>query len=335
MPAVMDFPVTQQPSIPAGAVAAVVAELNNVTKRYRSGVTALDGLSLSLRKGEIVALLGPNGAGKSTAVKLMLGLSTPTAGTVRIFGQDPRDTAARMRTGAMLQVGRAPEMLRVREHVAMFRGYYPKPMPYADIVAAAGLGDIQHRFFGELSGGQKQRTLFAMALAGDPDLIFLDEPTVGMDIESRRALWATIRSLAERGKTVLLTTHYLEEADALAHRIIVVDGGRVICQGTPAEVKAIGTEAVSGSATEAAKPLPALNTGTKIIHCVTTLNATHLEAMPGVQHVIINTAQARVTTSQPEATLRAMLALDAELHSIEVASPALEDAFLALTAHRD
>ncbi|MDQ2926151.1 MAG: ATP-binding cassette domain-containing protein, partial [Acidobacteriota bacterium] len=133
----------------------VVASLTDITKRYSNGVLALDGLSLELRRGEIVALLGPNGAGKSTAVKLMLGLSTPTAGTVRIFGADPRAAAARVRTGAMLQIGTAPLMLRVREHITMFRGYYPHPMPYAEIVRAAGLEGIEDRMFGQLSGGQR------------------------------------------------------------------------------------------------------------------------------------------------------------------------------------
>ncbi|MEK6399196.1 MAG: ABC transporter ATP-binding protein, partial [Terriglobus sp.] len=211
-----------------------VASLTNITKRYKNGVTALDGLSLNLRRGEIIALLGPNGAGKSTAVKLMMGLTAPTSGTVGIFGSDPRDAHTRLRTGVMLQVGRAPEMLRVREHINIFRGYYPAPAPYAALVKAAGLEGIEDRFFGQLSGGQKQRVLFAIALAGDPDLVFLDEPTVGLDIESRRTMWAEIRALAARGKTVLLTTHYLEEADALAHRIIVINKGKVICEGTPA-----------------------------------------------------------------------------------------------------
>ena len=145
-----------------------VASLTGITKRYANGVIALDGLSLALKPGEIVALLGPNGAGKSTAVKLMLGLSAPTSGEVRIFGADPRDSAARVRTGAMLQIGRAPEMLRVREHIAVFRAYYPHPMPYADIVKAAGLEGIEDRMFGELSGGQKQRVFFGLALAATP-----------------------------------------------------------------------------------------------------------------------------------------------------------------------
>jgi ABC-2 type transport system ATP-binding protein len=297
------------------------AALNGITKRYANGVTALDNLSLSLNPGEVVALLGPNGAGKSTAVKLMMGLSAPTSGTVRIFGEDPRNSHARLRTGVMLQVGRAPEMLRVREQVEIFRGYYPAPMPYADLVQAAGLHGIEDRFFGQLSGGQKQRMLFALALAGDPDLIFLDEPTVGLDIEARRSMWSTIRSLAERGKTVLLTTHYLEEADALAHRIVVINKGKVVCSGTPAEVKSfsLGANAAASGA------------AVKTIRCVTTLPVETLRALIGVtQHETTN-GLSTLTSTQPEATLRELLALDQSLHSLEVASPALEDAFLALT----
>jgi ABC-2 type transport system ATP-binding protein len=311
-------PATTTATSPASTANHAVASLTSVTKRYANGVVALDNLSLSLRPGEIVALLGPNGAGKSTAVKLLMGLSSPTSGDVRIFSADPRHTAARLRTGVMLQVGRAPEMLRVREHITIFRGYYPNPMPYADLIEAAGLQGIEERFFGQLSGGQKQRVLFALALAGDPDLIFLDEPTVGLDIEARRLMWAEIRSLAARGKTVLLTTHYLEEADALAHRIIVINKGKVVCEGTPSEVKSMG------SGTSATRTL-------KIIRCVTTLSTELLFAIPGVTSAELSGTLTTVTTSQPESTLREMLALDLNLTALEVASPALEDAFLSLT----
>jgi len=300
-------------------VVETVASLTNITKRYKNGVTALDGLSLNLRRGEIIALLGPNGAGKSTAVKLMMGLISPTSGAVGIFGADPRVPHTRLRTGVMLQVGRAPEMLRVREHINIFRGYYSNPMPYADLVKAAGLQDMEDRFFSQLSGGQKQRVLFAIALAGDPDLVFLDEPTVGLDIESRRTMWAEIRGLAARGKTVLLTTHYLEEADALAHRIIVINKGKVICEGTPAEVKSMGRGSVT-------------TRSVKIIRCITTLTVDHLQAMPGVVAVVSVGALTEVTSERPEATLREMLALDLSLSALEVESPALEDAFLALTS---
>ncbi len=169
--------------------AAPVAALDAVTKRY-GNVTALDGLSLELYPGEIVALLGPNGAGKSTAIRLLLGLSGATSGTARIFGRDPRHTEARTRIGAMLQVASVPKTLKVREHIDLFRSYYPAPLAYAEIIRIAQLEGIEERLFEKLSGGQRQRLLFALALCGDPEIIFLDEPTVGMDIEARRGLWA-------------------------------------------------------------------------------------------------------------------------------------------------
>ena len=300
-----------------------VATLDRVTKRYPNGVTALDGLSLRLGRGEIVALLGPNGAGKSTAVRLLMGLSAPSSGNVRIFGADPRHPSARLRTGVMLQIGRAPEMLRVREHLEVFRGYYSQPMPCDQLIEAAGLQGLENRAFGELSGGQRQRVLFALALAGDPDLVFLDEPTVGLDIEARRGMWKQIRTLAARGKTVLLTTHYLEEADALASRIIVIDRGRVICEGTPQQVKSFG--AGGGPVSDGTQRT------VKVIRCSTTLTPEHLLAMPGVMDVTSNGMQLTITSETPEMTLREMLALDEQLHGLEVQSPALEDAFLALT----
>ncbi len=215
----------------------IVASLEAVNKNY-GNVRALRGVDFRVRAGEIVALLGPNGAGKTTAVKLLLGLMPPNAGRVRVFGGDPTNPENRMRTGAMLQVGRVPETLRVREHIDLFSTYYPKPMSSAEILAAAGLEKLSDRKFGELSGGQKQRVLFALAICGDPDLLFLDEPTVGLDVEARRLLWDEIRELVSRGKTVLLTTHYLQEADALADRVAVINQGEIIAQGTPAEIKA-------------------------------------------------------------------------------------------------
>ncbi len=314
-------------STTAPTITTAVASLSHITKRYANGVLALDDLSLTLHPGEIIALLGPNGAGKSTAVKLLMGLTAPTSGAVRVFHADPRLTSTRLRTGVMLQVGRAPEMLRVREQVNLFRGYYPNPMPYADIVHAAGLHGIESRMFGQLSGGQKQRMLFALALAGDPDLIFLDEPTVGLDIEARRSMWSTIRSLAARGKTILLTTHYLEEADALAHRIIVINKGRVVCEGTPAEVKSMGSDI-----TAAATGNPTSRT-LKIIRCATTIPTTTLLAIPGVTSAETQGTTTTIHTTQPEQTLRELLALDQTLSNLEVQSPLLEDAFLALTTN--
>lgn len=319
---------------PAQTSTDVVASLNAVTKRYKNDVLALDNLSLSLRAGEILSLLGPNGAGKSTAVRLLMGLSAPTSGHVSIFGRDPRVAANRLRTGVMLQVGRAPDNLKVREHIEIFRGYYPQPMSSAELIQAAGLQGLENRLFGQLSGGQKQRVLFALALAGDPDLVFLDEPTVGLDIEARRGMWTQIRALAQRGKTILLTTHYLEEADALSNRIAVIAKGRLVCEGTPAEVKAMGASRVLTCKPDAPDHLQrsASDPSVRIIRCVTSLTADILLHMPGVSHVDAIDARSVITSSAPEATLREMLALDAQLHSLDVQSPALEDAFLALTS---
>ncbi len=290
-----------------------IAALTNVTKRY-GATTALDGLNLALRPGEVVALLGPNGAGKSTAVRLLLGLIAPTSGTARVFGGDPQNPAARTRVGAMLQVARIPETLRVSEHLDLFRSYYPRPLTVAEVVRIAQLDGIQDRLFSQLSGGQKQRVLFGLALCGDPDLVFLDEPTVGMDIEARRGLWQQIRSLAERGKTVLLTTHYLEEADALAHRIVVINKGKIVSEGTPSEIKSVGA-------------------GRKI-RCRTRLTAEFLRTIPGVTAVEQSGDGVVVTAAAAEEVVREMMLRDATLSNLEIASPALEDAFLALTTSR-
>jgi ABC-2 type transport system ATP-binding protein len=296
--------------IPATTSKQPVAALTNITKRYGTTV-ALDGLSLALRPGEIVALLGPNGAGKSTAIKILLGLSAPTSGITRVFGSDPRAASTRTRIGAMLQATRISEMLRVREHLDLFRSYYPNPLPFPEILRIAQLQGIEDRLFGQLSGGQKQRVLFALAICGNPDLIFLDEPSVGLDIESRRALWHQIRSLSAQGKTILLTTHYLEEADFLAHRIIVINKGRVISEGTPAEIKR--------------------SSGGRTIRCQTRLSRELLYTLPTVTTVECTEASVIVVASDAETVVREMLLRDETLSGLEVTSPALEDAFLALT----
>ena len=298
------------PTATSTATATAAAALHNVTHRYGSH-TALRNLSLTLRPGQVVALLGPNGAGKTTAVKLLLGLLKPSEGTVTVFGQSPTERTVRQRIGAMLQVARVPETLAVGEYLDLFRSYYPHPLPTAQIVAAAGLDGIEKRQFKDLSGGQKQRMLFALALCGDPDLVFLDEPTLGMDIETRHSLWREVRSLADRGKTVLLTTHYLEEADTLADRILVIAEGAVVAEGTPTEIKSRVT-------------------GRKI-RCVTNLTSAFLLSLPGVRSVEATGAGITITVDAAEDVLRSMLAADASLHSLEVSSPALEDAFLALT----
>lgn len=212
------------------------AQFTRVTKNY-GPVEALRGLDLTIRPGELVALLGANGAGKTTAVRALLGLSKPTSGEVRVFGGDPRDAHSRARTGAMLQVARVPETLRVREHIHLFSSYYPNPRPLQEVIEAAGLQGLEKRKFGELSGGQQKRVLFAIALCGNPDLLVLDEPTVGLDVEARRALWKQIRAFIAGGRSVLLTTHYLAEAEALADRVVVIHKGVVMAEGTPQQIK--------------------------------------------------------------------------------------------------
>jgi ABC-2 type transport system ATP-binding protein len=288
----------------------VIASLHRASKNFGE-VQALHQVNFAVRAGELVALLGPNGAGKTTAVKLFLGLAKPTAGTVSVFGGDPIHAEVRTRIGAMLQVAKVPETLRVREHIDLFSSYYPNPLPLDETLAVAGLQEIRDRVFGELSGGQRQRVLFALALCGDPDILFLDEPTVGLDVESRRVLWEEIRKLIARGKTVLLTTHYLEEADALADRVVVINRGEIIAEGTPAEIKAS-------------------NAGRRI-RCVSSLDIEIVRNLPGVIEVRRDRDALEIRTASAEPILRELLTRDAGLSAIEVTSAGLEEAFLALT----
>ena len=289
---------------------AVIASLHGASKNFGE-VKALRQINFAVRAGELVALLGPNGAGKTTAVKLFLGLAKPTSGRVSVFGGDPIHAEVRTRIGAMLQVAKVPETLRVREHIDLFSSYYPNPLPLADTLAAAGLQEIKDRVFGELSGGQRQRVLFALALCGDPDILFLDEPTVGLDVESRRVLWEEIRKLIARGKTVLLTTHYLEEADALADRVVVINRGEIIAEGTPAEIKA--------------------STAGRRIRCVSSLDIETVRSLPGVNDVRRDRDALEIRAASAEPILRELLTRDAGLSGVEVTSAGLEEAFLALT----
>ena len=288
----------------------VVASLERVNKNY-GAVRALNGVDFRVRAGEVVALLGPNGAGKTTAVKLLLGLLQPNGGKVRVFGGDPTNPENRMRTGAMLQVGRVPETLRVREHIDLFSTYYEKPMGLAGVLSVAGLENLKNRKFGDLSGGQKQRVLFALAICGDPDLLFLDEPTVGLDVEARRMLWDQLRQLVRRGKTVLLTTHYLQEADALADRVAVINKGEIIAEGTPSEIKA--------------------QTAGKKIRCITSVSLSELRRIAGVTEVREDREAVEIHTAEAEPVLRELFARDASVSGLEVTSAGLEEAFLALT----
>src|SRR5437667_10389101 len=282
-----------------------VARLESVNKNYGQ-VRALADFNFEVHGGELVALLGPNGAGKTTAIRLLLGLARPNSGKLTVFGGNPASTETHMRVGAMMQVGRVPETLRVREHVDLFSSYYPSPLPIAETLAIAGLEDLKDRKFGTLSGGQKQRVLFALAICGAPDLLFLDEPTVGLDVEARHLLWQEIRNLLERGKTVVLTTHYLEEADALADRVAVINKGSIIAEGTPAEIKS--------------------RTAGKKIRCVTQLSAAVITDIKGVIDVQADRQAVVIQSNHPESVLRCIPRPDARgeitMASVSTAMPA-------------
>jgi ABC-2 type transport system ATP-binding protein len=293
--------------------ASPVAELLRVSKQFPSAL-ALDQVDLALAPGQLTALLGPNGAGKTTAVRLMLGTCRPTAGEVRLFGASPSDRAARQRVGAMLQVGRVPETLTPREHLALFRSYYPEPRAMDSLLATAGIAEIADRRFGTLSGGQRQRVLFAAALCGDPHLLFLDEPTVGLDIEARHLFWDAIRQLVRDGRSVLLTTHYLEEADALADRVVVLQQGRIIADGTPADVKRL----VTG----------------RRVRCVTRLDGDEIRKWPSVRSVRPEGSGLVILTSEAETVAHELLKRDATLSELEITGIGLEEAFVALTSGR-
>jgi ABC-2 type transport system ATP-binding protein len=289
--------------------AATVAAMEGVTKNY-GDTKALRGIDLTIRAGEVIALLGPNGAGKTTVVKLMLGLMPPSAGLVRVFGKDPTQPENRVRTGAMLQVGRVPETLRVREHIDLFSSYYPSPMPLDSVLHASGLTGLADRKFSDLSGGQRQRVLFALAICGNPDLLFLDEPTAGLDVEARRMVWEQVRRQVESGKTVLLTTHYLEEADALADRIVMIHNGGIVAEGTATEIKA--------------------RTSGKKIRFRSRLSLAQLRALPGVLTAREDRDTVEVSTSEPESVVRELLGMDRNLSGLEISGAGLEEAFLSM-----
>ena len=224
-----------------------IARLDGAVKRYGQ-LTALDGADLQLQRGELLALLGPNGAGKTTAIGLLLGLIRADAGVVQLFGQDPQRIEARRRIGVMLQNAELPPTLRVGELLRLTASYYPNPRALQETAELAGIADLLKRPYAKLSGGQQRRVQFALALCGRPELLFLDEPTVGMDIEARQKLWAAIRQLLAEGCSVLLTTHYLEEAEALADRVCVMAHGRMVHEGT--------VEALRAQSGAQAHPLP-------------------------------------------------------------------------------
>ncbi|MEV0976131.1 ABC transporter ATP-binding protein [Streptomyces sp. NPDC049915] len=297
----------------ATATGTPVVGFDQVSKAY-GDVRAVDGLSLALHPGETVALLGPNGAGKSTTLDLLLGLKQPDAGTVRVFGTSPREAIVAGKVGAMLQSGGLMDEVTVAELVRLACDLHPRPYRASDVLARAGVANIADRKVNKLSGGQAQRVRFALATAGDSDLIVLDEPTTGMDVTTRQAFWATMREQADQGRTVLFATHYLEEADAIADRVLVLHRGRLLADGTAAEIKAkAGARRVSfdleGVIDEAA-----------------------LRALPFLTSLDVSGATVRIQSSDADATVHALYGLGLYPRNLEVAGLGLEQAFVAITA---
>ena len=293
---------------------APLAELRAARKRYAATV-ALDGVDLHIRRGEILALLGPNGAGKSTALGLLCGRLSADSGAVSLMGGDPREWRTRQRLGVMLQEARLPEQLRVAEYLRLIASHYPDPRPVPEVLALTGLERLAARRYDALSGGEQRRLQFALAIIGRPALLLVDEPTVGLDIEARQGFWQLIARLRGEGLAMVLTTHYLEEADALADRIVVLAEGRVLAEGTPAEIKA--------------------RAAGKRLRFRSSLSQEQIAGLPGLTGVTVEQGVVSARSHAPERALRELLQRDAQLTELEVLPLKLDDAFLTLTSRRD
>ena len=292
----------------------VLARLHAARKSYGK-VLALDGLDLQLHGGQVLALLGANGAGKSTAVGLLLGLLAPDAGEVSVMGGSPHALEVRRQCGVMLQSAGIPDRLKVGELLELTRSYYPNPRSVTDCVAMAGLEGLLDRRYGKLSGGQQRRVQFAIAVCGRPALLFLDEPTTGLDIDARQKLWQAIRELVAQGSGVLLTTHYLEEAEALSDRVVVLDRGKLVAEGSVREIRA--------------------HVSQRRVRCITTVDADAAARWPGVREAVRDGEYLRIVADAAEPVVRRLLDADPALHELEVQRAGLADAFLELTRNND
>lgn len=282
--------------------------LTGLTKRFGS-LTAVDALDLVVPAGQILALLGPNGAGKSTTTEMLLGLTQPDAGSVRVFGQAPTTAVRTGDVGAMLQNGALLAEATVVSMLKLVHGLHAHPLPLGEVIERASIADLLRSNVGKLSGGQAQRVRFALAIMGDPRLLILDEPTVGMDVDARRRFWATMSDLTTGGRTVVFATHYLDEADEFAERIVVLAAGTIVADGTGPQIKAgVGGRHVRFSGPDR-----------------------DWASLPGVVSVTREGSTWQLACSDSDATLRALL-LDPSVRDVEVTAPRLEDAFLELVA---
>ena len=293
-----------------GASGADAISLRGVRKSFGS-VQAVRGIDLTVRPGEIVAFLGPNGAGKTSTIDMVLGLSTPTAGEVSVFGMEPYQAIRRGLVSAVMQTGGLLKDMTVRETATYTASLFAQSRPVDEALARAGITGIADRLVGKCSGGEQQRLRFAMALLSDPELVILDEPTTGMDVESRRSFWSAIREDAEQGRTVLFATHYLEEADAYADRIVLVRKGMVVGDGTPAQIKAMA----SGRTLRAT--LPGATEAT-------------LRGIPGAEGIEVRGDTVLIHSRDTDAVARHLLTTT-DARDLEITARGLEDAFVALT----
>ncbi len=285
-------------------------ELVNVTKRYGKTV-ALDGLSLAVRPGELLAVLGPNGAGKSTAIGLWLGTLEPDEGIASVMGGSPLEVQSRLGVGVMMQEVTLSPMLSTREHIALTASYYRSPLSIEETLALTGTEPLANKRYGKLSGGQKRQVQFATAVCGRPRLLFLDEPTVGLDVQAREAMWRAIRRLRDEGCSIVLTTHYLEEAEALADRVAVLAKGKLIAEGSVGEMRALVTR--------------------KRISCASSLAIDDIRRWPGVVDAVRDAQVVHVTAFDAETVVRRLLAADESLSHLEVKQASLAEAFTELT----
>src|SRR3954454_3008427 len=304
------FPDTAAPA--TGRAAPAVA-LRGLTKRF-GAVTAVDALDLTIEQGEIVAFLGPNGAGKTSTIDMVLGLSRPDAGTAEVFGMTPRSAVAHGLVTAVMQSGGLLKDLTVAETVELTAALFAHTRPVAEVLERSGLTAIAGRRVAKCSGGEQQRLRFAMALLPEPELLILDEPTTGMDVEGRREFWSAIRADAARGRTVLFATHYLEEADAYADRVVLISRGRIVADGTPAEIKALSAGRLVTATWEG----------------IGTAEAVTLRPLPGVEDVELRGDTVLVRAEDSDAVARHLLTSTAA-YDLQITSRGLEDAFLALT----
>jgi ABC-2 type transport system ATP-binding protein len=289
---------------------ACLAELTGVTKRFGESL-ALDGLDLEVRPAELLAVLGPNGAGKTTAISLLLGLLNLDAGAARLFGEEPQNVEARRHIGVMMQeVYLAPE-LRVREQIDLVASYYPNPLTPDAAMEVTHTVSLAACPYGKLSGGQKRQVQFAMAICGRPRLLFLDEPTVGLDVHARQTMWSFLRQLVAEGVSIVLTTHYLEEAEALADRVVVLANGRVIAAGTVNEMRALVVR--------------------KRISCCSIIDVEEVRSWPGVESATRNQHELHITTGDAESTVQKLMRADPALSELDVRRAGLAEVFTKLT----